>query len=379
MKVRLITAALILGGFAAATSQEEYDDVYFTKKDRVARVSVPIEKPQNSLNALSETNAAYQAVAPSVSMAGYTGRTINPDYQPGATATVASSYFTPNYQPARVNNQLNSYSSNFNNFSNCCYNPYNSYYGRGFGNRGYYSPYGMNSWGYSPYSSFGGGYYSPFNSGFGYSPFGFGNGFSIFSGMGYGYSMYSGMGNGWGGGYYGNGYGGGYYPGNVIVVNNPDSHINKVYGKRQSRSTDNANLASNYTGRGNGINSSADPNQGGNRGGRVASSGTSNAYYQRGWRQDPTISQTTTSTNSGSRFTGYSGGSNSSRSTWGSFDSTPSRGTSGGIGNSSFGTSRSSGFSSGGSFGGSSGSSSGGRSSGSSSGGGSSGGTRGRN
>jgi hypothetical protein len=316
----------MLCGVYSVVGQAEYDDMYFTSKDRVAQVaSVKKEKPQNSLNALSETNAAYQAVAPNISMAGYTGRTINPDYQPGVVAIVTSSYFTPNYQPARVNNQLYTSNSNnnFNNFNN--WSPY-SYYGGRYG-YGSYSPYGYgyNNWGYSPYAN--GGFYDPYYSNWGYSPYGFGNSLSMYYGMGYG----------GGGGYYGYGcpssyYG--YYPGSVVVANNPDNHVNTAYGKRQSRSSY-TNSTANYGTRGT-MTSATDQN----RGGRVAS--TSNSYYQRGWRQDPAITQSSSST-SGSRYSGFSSNSNT-RSGWSSFGNTNNtRSSWGNTTNSSFsGTTRSS-------------------------------------
>ena len=357
----------MLCGIGSVMGQAEYDDMYFTGNDRVTQVATfKKEKPQNSLDALSETNAAYQAVAPNISMAGYTGRTINPDYQPGGVAVVTSSYFTPNYQPTRVNNQLyTSSNNNFNNFNNYpgFWSPYSYYGGRyGYGNN--YSPYGYgyNNWGYSPYAY--GGFYDPYYSNWGYSPYGFGN-------IGYGYGL--------GGGY--NGFGCpasyyGYYPGTVVVVNNPDNHVNTAFGKRQSRSTYATN--SNTSARGSMVATSANPTE--NRGGRVASTSSSNSYYQRGWRQDPAITQSTSST-SGSRYSGFSSGTSNTRSGWSSFDSNTR--SSWGNSNSSFsGTTRSS--TSTGSFTGgsrSSGSSfSGGSSAGGSrsSGGGSSSGGRGR-
>lgn len=365
MKTKIISGVCMVLGACSVLAQTEYDDMYFTSKDRdVQAVTVKKEKLQSSLDALSETSAAYQAV-PVATMNGYTGRTINPDYVPGGVAVVASSYFTPNYQPANVNRQL--YSNNNNNNYNSLSSFYGpcSYYGSRLGYGGFYSPYsyGYNNWGYSPYSY--GGYYDPYYSNWGYSPYGYGYGsrLSMYYSLAYGY--------GWGGGYYGYGsYYGNYYPNSVIIVNSPDNHVNVAYGKRQSRSTYSDSY--NSGARGSAITSSSVQNA--NRGGRVASTSTPNAYYQRGWRQSPAVTQSTGST-AGSRYSGFSSGSTSSRPGWSSFGDTHStRSSWGNSGGSSFsnggfsGTSRSS--MSTGSFGGGS------RSSGSFSGGGSVGGGR---
>jgi hypothetical protein len=367
MKTRAITVAIILGGFSAAISQE-YDDVYFKKSDRnKSSETVVLAKATKTVSTVEQTatTSQYNSV---VLPEGYSGRTINPDYQPGGAAVVTtnSSYFKPNYQPTNVNGQLNQYDSYASNS-----NYYNSYRnGYGYGNYGgYYSPY--NSYGYSPYGyGFGscytcmGGY-----SGWGYPSY-YGYGSSLGFAMGYGSGYYGGY-YGYGGGYYG-----GYYPTTVVVVNNPDSHVNTVYGKRQSRSTSYAGTAS---GRGTALVS--DPTQGG-RSGRVASNSTSNTYYQRGWRQDPAVNQSGGTSSSSSRSSVFNNSSSGSRSSWGSSGGTTTRPSSS-WGNSTFsGGSRSSGssFPSGGgsSFGGS-------RSSGGSSFGGgggsrpSGGGSRGRN
>lgn len=84
---------------------------------------------------------------------------------------------------------------------------YDDYYG-------WYNPWSY-GYGWSPYSSYWGGYYSPWSSwysgwgyGFGYPYYGYGYGFGYpYYGWGYGYPYY-------GGGYYGGYYGGGYsyYP-----------------------------------------------------------------------------------------------------------------------------------------------------------------------
>ena len=363
MKTGAITVVLILAGFISAISQIEYDDVYFSGKDRKREVS-QTPKTMKSPDQAITVNQSHTKAKP-VLASGYTGRTINPDHQPGTVSTVSSSYFTPNYQPMGVNNQLNKnpmYPSNN-------YYPYNSY-GNNFGG-GYYSPY--NAWGYPSYG------YGGFNSGYGWNSCNYGMN-SYYSGwgnpyygygMGYGYGSFYGSWSGYGSSY------GSYYPTTVVVINSTDTHINRVYGKRLSRSTDYSNNATSYTTSSRGTNVSTTS---GSQGGRVATSGTSasNTYYQRGWRQNPSINPTATNTNSGraSSYNNSRGTSGGGRSTWGtSGDGWSGSGNSTWNNGSFGGGSRGGSFNSGGSVGGGS---SGGRSGGGS-GGHSSGGTRGRN
>jgi hypothetical protein len=315
---------------------------------------------------------------------GYTGRTINPDYQgTWETGTDVSSYFISDYQPATANGNLNQYPAmysqggGFGSFGNRwgmrgMYSPFNS----GFG----YSPFGYSSFGYSPigYSSFGNSYgmYDPFMSGYnswGYNPYSsWGNSWGYGSGFGYGYGCNYGYGSGF--------FGGGYFGQPIFAGNYSDNSAPRTQGKRSSRNDGFVNNGS--LNRGTQVVSGGQPNS--TRGGRVATtnSGTSttNRYYQRGWRQDPTINPSA-GTSSGSRSSGWVGGtgtsSGRSTSTW----SNPSTGTNrSSWSNDSFGGgSRSSGTS----FGtGGGGSRSSGGSSGTSGGGGtrsSGGGGRGRN
>ena len=362
MKTKAITLAILVGVWSAAISQSaEYDDVYFSKKDR-QEVAMPMPILMKSLESPSDV----PVIQPIIQAEGYSGRTINPDYEPGAVAVASSSYFTPNYQPTGVNSNLNRYASSNNNYPNSYgYSPYNS----GWGNRGGYSSYGYGGW------NSGMGYGSCYNSmgGFGSPYYGYGSGFNY--GMGYGYGSGLGMMMGYGNGY---GYGyGNYYPTTVVVVNNADNHVNQVYGKRDSRSSDYNN---NMTGTRSGRSAVMSGNQqAGGRGGRVASSGTSNTYYQRGWRQDPAISNTSTTTCTRASSSNSTGG---TRSTWSGSNGTNSRSNSAWDNGSSFGGSNSRGSSMNTGGGSSGGRSSGGFSGGGSSSGGgsrSSGGTRGRN
>jgi hypothetical protein len=372
MKARIVAVALVGLGCYSAMGQE-YDDVYFSKKDRDKQQAlVP-----KTLKTLDKSSEDYPVLAKANrKVEGYTGRTINPDYQSKySTGTEVSSYFVPNYQPRVTTGGFNTMYAN-----NGCFSC-NS--GWGMNNR---MGYGM----YSPF-------YSPFSSSWGYSPYGYNNywndpwnnyGYNSWNSWGYG-SPYSAWGNpyyssgwgwnmgytyGWGGGMYGGW--NNYYP---VIISNPDNSTPRTYGKRSSRNDGVVNNSS--MSRGSQV-VSGGQNTSPTRGGRVAttSSGTSTGsrYYQRGWRQNPAINPAAATT--GSRSTGWVGSSGSSRSTstWGNINNGSTRSS---WNNDSFGGSRSGGssFSTGGSR--SSGSSFGGSSSsgGSRSSGGSSSGTRGRN
>lgn len=381
MKTRVVVVALV-GLISFPALSQENDDVYFSKKDRqkaeakLPKVLIKLDQDANVYASLpkSKVNSAN----------GYTGRTINPDYQGDwETGTDVSSYFISDYQPATANGNLNQYPAmysqggGFGSFGNRwgmrgMYSPFNS----GFG----YSPFGYSSFGYSPfgYSPFGYnsfGMYDPFMSGYnswGYDPYSsWGNSFGYGSGFGYGCNY------GYGSGFFGGGYSSGYFGRPVFVVNNQDN-VNRTQGKRSSRND--GVVANGGMSRGTQVVSGGQTNT--TRGGRVATTNTgpstTNRYYQRGWRQDPSINPSA-GTSSGSRSSGWVGGTGtssgrSSTPTWGNTNTGTNRSWS----NDSFGGgSRSSGTSFGTGGGGS-------RSSGSSgtSGGGSrssGGGGRGRN
>jgi hypothetical protein len=299
-------------------SQAENDDVYFSKKDRQkAEAKLP-----KVLNKLDQDNNVYASLpkAKLNSTNGYTGRTINPDYQGSwETGTDVSSYFIPDYQPATVNNNMNQYPSMYSQggfgsygsrwgmrgmysplYSSFGYSPF-GYSPYGYGSYGMYDPFmsGYNSWGYNPYSSWGNSYY------------GYGSGFGYGYGCNYGY----------GSGLYGGWYSGGYYGQPVFGGNYADNQVNRTYGKRSSRND--GVVATSGMSRGTQVVSGGQTNT--TRGGRVAttSTGTSttNRYYQRGWRQDPAINPSA-GTGSGSRTSGWIGstGTSSGRSStsyWG--------------------------------------------------------------
>lgn len=369
MKARVVAVALV-GLISFPALSQESDDVYFSKKDRQkAEAKLP-----KVLNKLDQDANVYASLPKSKvnSANGYTGRTINPDYQgTWETGTDVSSYFIPDYQPATSNGNLNQYPAMYsqNGFGG---------FGNRWGMRGMYSPFGMyssfNTFGYSPfgYSPYGFnsfGMYDPFMSGFNtwgnpYSPWG--NSFYGWgSGFGYGYGCNFGFGSGLFGGWFS----GGNF-GQPVFAGNPDNHVNRTYGRRSTRTDGVVN--NNGTGRGTQIVSGGQTNS--NRGGRVATTNTgtstANRYYQRGWRQDPAINPSA-GNSAGSRSTGWVGGTgtNSGRSSTSFWGNTNTGGGRSSWGNDSFGggVNRSSGsFSTGG----------GGRSGGGFSGGGGGGGGR---
>jgi hypothetical protein len=366
MKTRVVAVALV-GLISFPALSQEHDDVYFSKKDRQkAEAKLP-----KVLNKLDQDNPVYASLPKSKinSANGYTGRTINPDYQgTWETGTDVSAYFISDYQPATANGGMNQYPAmysqggGFGSFGNRwgmrgMYSPFNS----GFG----YSPFGYSPFGYSPfgYSSFGNAYgmYDPFMSGYnswGYNPYSsWGNSYGYGSGFGYGYGCNLGYGSQLFGGWYS----GGYFGQPIFVGNNPDNNVNRSYGKRSSRND--GVVTNSGMSRGSQVVSGGQTNP--TRGGRVATTNTgastTNRYYQRGWRQDPTINPTA-GTSSGSRSTGWVGGTgtssgrststwnNTNRSSWsndsfggGSRSSGTSFGTGGGGSRSSGGSSGTSG------------------------------------
>jgi hypothetical protein len=365
MKAKAIVVAFVLVG-CIASAQTENDDVYFTRKDRKEKPVRAIAKKQE-LNSVTLASSRTKTLNNRQANIGYTGRTINPDYQENYTEGVASGYFDPNYQPASPNQNSIYTAGNI--------YPYNAGWGMNrWGMGGLNASFG-NAWGMSPYG------FNTFNSyGYGwnmYDPWGYNSwnnpycwGGNSFYGNNWGWGMNTGWGIGWSNGFGNNfGWGNNFYSRPVVVVTRPDNSRNQVYGKRGSRNDGYVNPTA---GRNTQVVSA--PSGSPSRSGRTATSTagtTSRSYYQRGWRQDPSINPAATTATTPS-----SGGSRSApRSVfsgdWGGGSSTWSPGTSGG------GSRSSGGFSGGG--GGSR--SVGGGSSGGSSGGGSrsSGGTRGRN
>ncbi len=250
MKAPFKFTAVLLGlmvGFAVPgiSQDKEYDDMYFTKKDRKVKAETAV------LVENVEANAEKAQEYVKNNEGSYSEQNVNPEYisRYGVTQTGDESsynedeYYTDtrpedaqasDYQVPVVNNYYN----------------YGGFAGGGYGYPGsFYSPYGFNrgwnvsigigfgfgwgSWGWGrPYYGWGrpygwgAGFYDPF---WGYDPF-----YGGFAGGYYGY--------GWGRPYYGGwgypGYGWG-YPGygwgNTIIINNPEYANNVRRGAGPSR------------------------------------------------------------------------------------------------------------------------------------------------
>jgi len=224
----LAVAASICG---MAQSTEELDDMYFTSKDRATlnasrKVALSSEVVRNVT-----TSETASVINPTDS---YSARNVNPEYVAsskvnGSTSTVAS-YFSPNYIPTGVNQQLvrncgtcgNSTYTNY----NSSYYPYSNY---GFGMNPY--SFGM----MNPYNSFGNGFGNGFYQtglSFGFGSF-YGNAFGSpfynnYYGMG---SYYNGMGNSYNNPFYG-GYS--YYNSTVVVVRESRPAYRPTWGEGNS-------------------------------------------------------------------------------------------------------------------------------------------------
>jgi hypothetical protein len=263
----LAVAASICG---MAQSTEELDDMYFTSKDRATlNTSKKVALSSENARRVTESETA-SVINPTDS---YSARNVNPEYVAsskvnGSPSTVAS-YFSPNYIPTGVNQQLvrncGTCGSSYTNY-NSAYSPYSNY------------GYGMNPYSYgmmNPYNSFGNGFgngfYQPGLS-FGFGSF-YGNGFaSPFYNNYYGMGSYSGYGN-YNNPYYNPysyGYGGYGNSPTVIVVDRPrpqssrNAEVNRYYSADGVRTTASA-------------------------GGRVATSPTE--YYNKTWRNDTQVAR----------------------------------------------------------------------------------------
>jgi len=348
MKIRITFLSLLAVSVAMVASAQvvENDDMYFNSKDR-ARVAAA--KPL-TLKSISSEHEVATAINPTDS---YSARNVNPEYISQSTVNPSGSsapatYFTPNYTPTAVNQNLNKSSSGWNN-CNCATAGNNPYFGMmpGYGYGSNY-PYMSSMYGYNPYSYGYNGFNSMYNSGWssmlslgfgmgGYYPYGgssLGMGGSSFWNNYYGMNYYSGWGMN------------SYYPNRVVVINNNDYNNHVVYGKRASRSSDLNNVV---TSNGRSATMVTTDSQGRVRGsnGRVASDGntSNNAYYQRGWRANPETNSALRSTYSNGTRSGADDSGFSNRSNFGSSNSRNS--------NSSFfdnGGSRSSGFGGGSNF-----------------------------
>lgn len=287
-----LATAVVSSVWAQST---EDDDMYFTSKDRAALNAVQSASRQEVLASASSRRITESEVASTINPTdSYSARNVNPEYisgsKVGSNSTANVQYFSPNYQPTAVNQNLASNSSNCN-CNNYAYNGFNNGFNR-FGNMNGMGGMSMIGMGMSPWgfnNGFGMNPYSSFNDPYGmgmmgnnfYQPglsFGFGSGFgnswgspsmsfwNNYYGMN---SFYGGWGNTYGySNFYNRGFGNpysGYYGGNAVaVVERP--------GRQSTRNQE----IDRYYGTNGTINNSS------NAGGRVAS----NEYYNRTWRND---------------------------------------------------------------------------------------------
>lgn len=365
-KVAILSFVSLLFAFAATAQEIESDDMYFNSKDRAKLKAAKASAVSYSASIKTNKKEAVQEepVNPTDS---YSARNVNPEYSARSNSELAQSdnqdYFVDNYRYNQASN-FNNWNNSFNNWYG---NPWYStnYWGSSINswNSPYYGSY-YDSWGNpwaNPYyqsgwsSSFSYHWGSSYNYGWGMN-FGYGN---FYGSPYYAYNPYYGRWNS----YYGGGWG---YPTQVVIIEN-GSRYSPAYGKRSSRSsqlsreynngstrTTNRNLVDSNTGR---------PNLGGRVSTNTPSRGQSD-YYNRGWRNQTSESNSSYSpnTNSSSGNTNTrSSWENSSRNTWRESNSnsggsyTPSRGSdsgrsagSGSSGGSSGGSSSGSGSRSGG-------------------------------
>lgn len=314
--------ALLLAAvtFSATAQKAENDDMYFTAKDRANVKTVAVSS--SSKASVKQENA--QAVEPGTDAAlnptdSYSARNVNPDYSTNSgKGSAKADYFVEDYRPTGVNGNLNgnysasSPNSQYSYYNNnpYAYNPYSSF-GTGWG----YPAGGMSSM----YSM--GGMYpmDPYGmSGFGYpySPYGYGSRMMMSYSMGFGYSpwMYNSMAYGypspWSYGMYDpfmmssaycpySFYGytsaySAYYPYssyNPVTVVDSQNGRNVAYGRRAERSTSEQYQSSDgtrpavtqtRTGRTTATN------------GRTRATDDTQAYYERGWRNNNNTSSGST-------------------------------------------------------------------------------------
>ncbi|NOS55144.1 MAG: hypothetical protein HOP37_02690, partial [Cyclobacteriaceae bacterium] len=301
MKTKIAFLFLMCTGVlstAVAQSRED-DDMYFTSKDR-AILNAAAQKDRQEIFASSNVRRITESeTAATINPTdSYSARNVNPEYisgsKVGTSTTATAPYFSPNYQPTTVNQNLasNCASCGFNNFNNGFYSPFNRFgnpyrmgmmgMGMGMSPWGYNSMSMMNPW-MDPWMMNGmNGFYQPglsFSFGMGS---GWGNGWNSFNNP-WGYnnwgmnSFYGGWGNSWGmNSFYNNGWNNWGNPwggaNTVVIVDRP--RPNSARGEEIDRY---------YSTNGN--------RGGSNSGGRVATSDNSQQYYNRAWRNDASTPQ----------------------------------------------------------------------------------------
>ncbi|MCA6078054.1 hypothetical protein [Fulvivirga sedimenti] len=227
-KFSVILAAFF--AFAGIAQAQEYDDMYFTKKDRKALKEKEMNINPNLSNAQAEKTSEYVIKNENA----YSEEHVNPEYlarygnnETGNAQYSDDEYYTEggnagdDYQVPVVNNYYVNTNPGF-------YDPFYS----GFGGWGYpyNSWYVPARWRFSVAFGFGWGWGGGWGPSWGFGPsWGWGPSWNVGFGYGWGSPYY-----GWGGGYWGNPYyGGGFwgYPGygNVVIVNNYESRYNRTF------------------------------------------------------------------------------------------------------------------------------------------------------
>ncbi len=355
MKTTIALAGMMMWS-AALMAQVEHDDMYFSKKDRAKLNQQREVSQQENAQAIArgEKKLRFDYPINTNQVLPAQSNQTNPEYisrsQSEAVATEEQSYFIDNYQFTPQ--------SSFNNFGQHFdyWNASPLYYNNGFfpplSQRRFMNPF------YSPFND-------PFLMGNCPNPWmspGFNNGWSMQFNYGWGGSLNYAWGDtftrwslmfgnpGWGiyspfyGPYYGNGF---FYSPRVVIIDN-DGRNSAVYGKRSSRSQNQAS-----TDNSNGVQRSSRPISGNtsvttNSGSNVRQSrANSSEYYTPQWRRVTQQSNTTYQNSSQGRVSSgsddmfnnrSSSGSQQQRSSYsapvqrsgGSMMSSPSRGGSGG-------------------------------------------------
>ncbi len=334
MKSRVLLSSFLAAVTTLNVNAQEYDDMYFRSTDRAK-----FERPSAKTNERQVEKEMAKYTAGKSTFANptdsYSARVVNPEYTArSVTQAVAgeSDYFIDNYSvPVQQSTNSLSYapgyygpctydsSPYYNSTSSPFHSPYFDRWGYSpYGNSGTYmgSPY---SYGYSPYGSMYGAPYSPFAYG------GYGSGWN--TALGFGMSPYSsswwntGLSFMFGSGSYGYPYGYGgysnynYCPGNTYAAVNDNNGRRVTYGKRTSRTND---QAANYA-IDNARQDDYSSRTGRTReliGGRTDNTSASREYYNPGWRRaDYSNSQTRSYVSPGSRSNLWNGSSdNSNRS-----------------------------------------------------------------
>ncbi|MDH4058274.1 MAG: hypothetical protein OEU76_05890 [Cyclobacteriaceae bacterium] len=279
---------------------QEIDDMYFNSKDRA---KINERKISSDLGLVKKGNEKISHNLPVNPTDSYSARNINPEYtaqlNPDSKSSAVSTFFTPDFQPTGVNQNITGCGCNSNLYSgiNSGYNSmYSPYYGSGFG-----SPYGYypSSMGY-PYGGFNSGLSLSMGYGWGSSP-------GYYGGMGYGMGSYM---NPYYNPWYNNYWGGSYYPGTIVYVTD-GSNSNITHSKRTSRSS-NLNNGINYSR----PTTTAVAGTGYSRTNVSGGRSSSPEYYDRAWKRNqetsPTRGYWSTNNNTGTRsdinWGGNSGG-----------------------------------------------------------------------